>query len=163
VAKITFEINEEVKAKLMSIGYSARYSEGLMALYAVIVDEMHDFAKEMARPTPLETAFEVAAYLFECNAYHKKLGVRLQDQEPKDVTDHMHRKVDELANQPDDIFELADILCLAASYAARKNYTPANLAAAMVVKMQQRFIPSVETADIQEAIAWYHREKAKKQ
>lgn len=88
----------------------------------------------------IDAAFGLGALFFDLNAVHEKRGIRVAEQPLSDLFAHMREEIDELeaAEYPEYIGELADIMALCASFAARKQISPGALGKVMMMKMLMR-------------------------
>lgn len=76
--------------------------------------------------------------LVETGAVHRK-GFRLSEVKPQFILEHAQDELIELMNSPDDIDELADLFGCLIHYAVKKDWSEADLEAAILKKLEMRF------------------------
>lgn len=72
------------------------------------------------------------------NARHRR-GWRMQDATVEMAVTDLHREMVELADAPDDMDELADVIVVAFHYAQIQGWTRADLVRAAMDKLAERF------------------------
>ena len=87
----------------------------------------------------MERVFAEIGRLRAAGARHRRSGLRLSDVDPASMIDRMIGELEELRAQPADIYELADVFCVALHYAQEQGWSLGDLERAMHEKLAQRF------------------------
>lgn len=85
-----------------------------------------------------EQAWKEALLLEEAEAEHIK-GFKLGNYPEEDILRYARMEVDELRAEPDDVNEMADIMCCLVAYCARKGWSMEKVGQAMRHKLRVRF------------------------
>lgn len=76
------------------------------------------------------------------NDIHKRKGIVISQQKPKEILQHALEELIELNEAPDDIEEMADILNCLVHYCQKKEWSQEDIEKAMIKKLDERVGPA---------------------